>query len=148
VYHRTTLLLLAALVAASGCSKGPESGPKLTGRLLIDGQPCGPRSVANFDLLFYTVGQESPGPGGGLGRAYMAEVSRDGTFVVNGSMGAGIPVGRYKVVIVGAIAGADSNQATRYSRDYTEKATPLEVEIKNSTRKLAIDLERKTVDAT
>ena len=111
--------VLAVLVAAPGCAKERESGPKLTGRVLVDGQPCRPASVNDFDLKFLTA--EGVGPGK---RSYLAEVQPDGTFTLNGSIGKGIPTGRY---------------LDRYS----ETKTPLEVEISDASREVTVDLERK-----
>ena len=92
------LSVLAVLIAAVGCSKERESGPKITGRVLVNGQPCHPHSLFDFDLKFLTV--EGVGPGK---RSYLAEFKDDGTFVLNGSIGKGIPTGRYKVIFNGAV---------------------------------------------
>jgi hypothetical protein len=131
--------VLAVLVAAPGCAKERESGPKRTGRVLADGQPCRPASVNDFDLKFLTV--EGAGPGK---RSYLAEVQPDGTFTVNGSIGKGIPTGRYKVIIAGKVLDAAGKPTGRYLDRYSEKKTPLEVEISNTSREITIDLERKT----
>lgn len=136
------LLLLLPLVG-SGCGGGPESGPKVVGRVLIDGQPCRPVSVNDFDVKFLTV--EGVGPGK---RSYLAEVKPDGSFTLNGSMGKGIPVGRYKVSIAGNVFGEDGKPTGRYLPSFTDQATPLEVEIIDRTREITIDLGKKTATAS
>jgi hypothetical protein len=131
--------VLTALVLAPGCAKERESGPKLTGRVLVDGQPCRPASVYSFDVKFLTV--EGVGPGK---RSYLADIQPDGTFTVNGSIGQGIPTGRYKVIVVGGVLDARGKPSGRYLGQFTEQTTPLEIEITDSTREVTIDLERKT----
>jgi hypothetical protein len=135
--------LLAALALALGCAKERESGPKLTGRVLADGQPCRPVSVYDFDVKFLTV--EGVGPGK---RSYMANIEADGTFTVNGSIGKGIPVGRYKVIVVGAVFGPNGKSSGRYLGKFSENTTPLVVEITDATKEITIDLEKKTVTAS
>jgi len=139
VFSRLLCLgVLAVLVAAPGCAKERESGPKLTGRVLVDGQPCRPASVNDFDLKFLTA--EGVGPGK---RSYLAEVQPDGTFTLNGSIGKGIPTGRYKVIIAGKVLDAAGKPTGRYLDRYSETKTPLEVEISDASREVTVDLERK-----
>jgi hypothetical protein len=135
--------LVAVSVAAAGCARERESGPKLTGRMLAAGQPCRPASVHDFDIKFLSVDGEGPGK-----RSYLAEVREDGTFTVNGSIGKGIPPGRYKVMIAGRVLDANGKPSSRYATTFTDKATPLEVEIKSDSREVTIDLENKTAQAT
>jgi len=68
--------------------------------------------------------------------------------VVNGSIGKGIPPGRYKVVVVGKVLDPQGKPTARYAPQFTEKTTPLEVEITDATRELTIDLGQKTVTAS
>lgn len=132
-------LLSIALLLGVGCGGGPESGPKVTGRLLIDGQPCRPASVNDFDVKFLTV--EGAGP---VKKSYLAEVKPDGSFTLNGSMGKGIPVGRYKVSITGRVLGEDGKPTGQYLSQFADGTTPLEVEIIDRTREITIDLVKKT----
>jgi hypothetical protein len=133
-------VVLGVLVLAAGCGSERERGPKLTGRLLADGHPCRPASVFDFDLKFTSIGGEGP-----IKRTYVAEVQPDGEFTVNGSIGQGIPVGRYKVSIVGKVLDAQGKPTGRYVPTFTDKASPLEVEIKDGASEMVIDLEKKTV---
>jgi hypothetical protein len=134
---------LAVLAVALGCAKERESGPTLTGRLLIDGQLCRPASVTNFDLNFLTV--EGIGPGK---RSYLAQVQPDGTFTVTGSIGKGIPPGRYKVIITGNVVDPAGKPTNKYTPMYSQLKTPLEVEITDATKEITVDLEKKTVTAS
>jgi hypothetical protein len=135
------MCVAVALLAVAGCGRESESGPRLAGRLLADGQPCRPASVADFDLKFLTMTGDGPQK-----RSYLAAVREDGTFDVNGSIGKGIPPGRYKVIVAGRVLDPQGKPTARYAGEYTEKATPLEVEITDSTRELTIDLGRKTAE--
>ena len=138
--RRHLLGVLAGLLLAAGCGRERESGPKLTGRVLVDGQPCRPASVYDFDVKFLSV--EGVGPGK---RSYQAEIRPDGTFTFNGSIGKGIPVGRYKVIVVGGVLDANGKPSGRFLGQFTEKTTPLEVEITDASRELTIDLAKRTV---
>ena len=133
-------VVLGVLVLAAGCSSERERGPKLTGRILVDGQPCRPVSVNDFDLKFTSTGGEGP-----IKRSYVAEVQPDGEFMVNGSIGQGIPVGRYKISIVGKVLDVQGKPTGRFVPIFTDKVSPLEVEISDNTNEIVIDLEKKTV---
>ena len=133
-------LVLGVLVLAAGCGSERERGPKLTGRLLVNGQPCRPASVNDFDLKFTSIGGEGP-----VKRSYVAEVQPDGEFTVNGSIGQGIPVGKYKVSIVGKVLDAQGKPTGHYVPMFSDKASPLEVEISDNISEIVIDLEKKTV---
>jgi hypothetical protein len=131
--------LLVALAVAGGCARERESGPKLTGRVVVDGRPCRPVSLYDFDLTFLTV--EGVGPGK---RRYMAEFKEDGSFVLNGSIGKGLPTGRYKVIFNGKVFDAAGKPTSRYVPVFTEAKTPLEVEVTDDSKEITVDLERKT----
>ena len=137
---RCVLWVGLVIVLGSGCAKESESGPKLTGRVVIDGQPCRPVSLYDFDIKFVSAGE------GPIKKSYVAEVKEDGTFAVNGSIGKGIPLGRYKVSIIGPVVDASGKPTRKYVAAFGDKATPLEVEITESSRELVIDLEKKTAD--
>jgi hypothetical protein len=133
-------VVLGVVFMAAGCGSERERGPKLTGRLLVDGQPCRPVSVNDFDLKFTSVGGEGP-----FKRSYVAEVEPDGEFMVNGSIGQGIPVGRYKISIVGKVLDTQGKPTGRFVPMFTDKASPLEVEISDKISEIVIDLEKKKV---
>jgi hypothetical protein len=133
-------VVLGFVMLAAGCGSGGERGPKLTGRLLVDGQPCRPASVYDFDLKFTSMGGEGP-----IKKSYVAEVQTDGTFEVNGSIGQGIPIGKYKVSIVGKVLDAQGKPTGKYLPTFTDKASPLEIEITDKTSEIVVDLEKKTV---
>jgi len=128
------------IVLGAGCARESESGPKLTGRVIINDQPCRPASLYDFDVKFVSAGE------GAVKKSYVAEVHEDGTFTVSGSIGKGIPVGRYKVSVIGPVLDVGGKPTRKYAAAYTDKATPLEVEITESSRELVIDLEKKTAD--
>jgi hypothetical protein len=135
--------LMAVLAVALGCAKERETGPKITGRVLIDGQPARPVSLFDFDLKFLTV--EGVGPSK---RSYLADFQEDGTFTLNGSMGKGIPTGRYKVSFNGKVHDAAGKPTNKYVPVFTDAKTPLEVEITDATKEITVDLEKKTVTAS
>jgi hypothetical protein len=133
-------LVLGVVVLAAGCGSERERGPKLTGRILVDGHPCRPASVNDFDVKF--ISTEGNGP---VKRSYVAEVQSNGEFEVNGAIGQGIPVGKYKVSIVGKVLDAQGKPTGRYLQTFSDKTSPLEVEISENASDIVIDLEKKTV---
>ena len=134
--------LWAALLAgaAAGCGGGPEAGPKLTGRVLLAGRPCRPASVYDFDIVLMSPGD------GPVRKSYLAVVEPDGTFALNGAVGKGVPVGRYKVVVAGSVIDANGKPTRKYHGAFTDKATPLEVELTDDSRELTIDLELRKAE--
>jgi hypothetical protein len=129
-------------VAAAGCAREAESGPKLTGRVLINGQPCRPASVLDFDVMFQTTDE------GPIKKTYMAAVQEDGTFTFNGAVGKGVPVGKYKVLVIGPVLDAGGKPARKYINTFNAKSSPLEVEIKSESKEIMIDLEKKTAEVS
>lgn len=129
-----------AIVALTGCGPERESGPKLTGRVLINGQPTRPVSLYEFDIKFTSI-EEGP-----IKRSYVAIAEEDGTFAVNGAIGKGIPANRYKVSVIGPVYDANGKPTRKYLGTFSDKATPLEIEITAESRELIIDLEKKTAE--
>lgn len=131
-------LILGLSVGVIGCIRQMESGPKVGGRILIDGQPCHPVSVLDFELLFTSAGE------GPIKKSYAAAVEADGTFTFHGAIGKGVPVGKYKVVVSGLVKDASGKPTQRYLNTFNIKNTPLDVEITNDSKEILIDLEKKT----
>lgn len=132
--------VVGAAVAPVGCAPERESGPKLTGRVVINGQPCRPVSLYDFDVKFTSV-EEGP-----IKKSYVATVEEDGTFAVNGSIGKGIPAGRYRVSVIGPVIDAGGKPTRKYLDTFSDKSTPLEVAITAESRELTIDLDKKSAD--
>jgi hypothetical protein len=128
------------LMPLTGCGPERESGPKLTGKVLINGQPCRPASLYDFDIKFISV-EEGP-----IKKSYTAAVEEDGTFSVTGSIGKGIPPALYKVSVLGPVIDASGKTTRKYLTTYSDKTTPLEIDIKPEHRELIIDLEKQTAE--
>ena len=128
------------VLAPTGCAPERESGPKLTGKVLLNGQPCRPVSLYEFEIKFTSI-EEGP-----IKRSYVAIVEGDGTFVVHGSIGKGIPTNRYKVSVIGPVYDANGKPTRKYLGTFSDKATPLEIEITAESRELTIDLDKKTAE--
>ena len=72
-FARGRCVLVAGLCfAAYGCGSDSESGPKLTGRVLVDGKPCRPASLFEFDVKFIADQGDSP-----IKKSYLAVVQED-----------------------------------------------------------------------
>ena len=78
--------ILVALVAA-GCSKGPTL-QKVTGKLVVDGQPA-----PGASLLFFTPGQKG-------GVVPSANTGPDGSFEIVTNAKPGVMTGSYNVTVI------------------------------------------------
>ena len=143
-FARGRCVLVAGLCfAACGCGSNSESGPKLTGRVLVDGKACRPASLFEFDVKFIADQGDSP-----IKKSYLAVVQEDGTFTVHGSTGKGIPPGKYRVSISGPILDSAGKTSRKYMAAYTDKTIPLEIQITDNSKDVVIDLERKTAEVS
>ncbi len=153
------LALVAALTSAPGC--GSSDDIWITGTLLKGGAPlaCPPNRTMNITLLAVDVKGEDGKPVS-AGEPYPARVNEaDGSFVVPGPDGKGIPKGRYRVSLIQRPTAA----AVRETREKSGKAKPISRETDffknqfngetspivrdlNSSSKLTIDLDHPTAE--
>jgi hypothetical protein len=84
-------LLVAACVAVllAGCGGG--RGIKVEGKVLRDGKPYTPQQGLKLNLSLNGTGS------GNQATTYPATVADDGSFVVDGPKGAGVPPGKYTI---------------------------------------------------
>ncbi len=88
--RRVCFVLLGCAVMLAGC--GGVHGVKVAGKLLKAGQVYAP-SKGSLNLSF-----RGKGPNGAES-VYPAKLQSDGSFVVDGPQGAGIPPGRYTITL-------------------------------------------------
>lgn len=135
-----TLLVTGTLVA--GCSN--QQGPKLSGRLVANGQPFPVDDPGEFILNFVSVAGVGPGKTRLVGR-----VAADGTFTLNGATDRGVPLGEYKIVLIaeGAyVPGKGPVNPLGKGSPFSEENTPLRYTVKNGVSQLTIDVAKKTVE--
>ena len=84
----TAALTIVVALVAVGCSKGGPKLQKVTGKLLVDGQPA-----PGANLLFFTPGQK-----GGL--VPSANTGPDGSFEIYTNSKPGVMTGNYNVTVV------------------------------------------------
>lgn len=132
-----------AVLTLSGCG----SGVKFHGRLLVDDKPL-PVSQDELTYLMF-VGAAQDGK-----KAYSdADLSPDGSFVVKGTDGHGIPAGKYVVTFSQSPSAYDVSQGKAKPGDKfnglfaKDSTSPLNCTITSSTKEVTIDLGKKTVTA-
>jgi hypothetical protein len=131
--HLTALFcLILALVLPACSTEGKQH--KVKGALLHRGEPYLPKHKGSVTVIFVPEAEgDTPAD------SYVADVNReDGTFVVNGKTGRGIPPGKYRVTINQMVmdAPAEINQMNeRFSatnskiiRDIQDE-TPLRIDL-------------------
>ena len=84
----TAALAIVVALVAVGCSKGGPKLQKVTGKLLVDGQPA-----PGASLLFFTPGQK-----GGL--VPSANTGPDGSFEIYTNSKPGVMTGNYNVTVI------------------------------------------------
>jgi hypothetical protein len=128
-----------AVLALSGCG----SGVRLRGRVVADGQPV---TVPDGTALTLTFTEAADGEQ--AGHSYAALVDPDGAFTCEGPPGAGLPPGRYKVMVSStatdpAVAAA---ALKRFPGVSDPKTTPLTYEVNGEReQQIVIDLGKRTV---
>jgi hypothetical protein len=138
------LALTAALLAVPlmGCSN--KEGPKLSGKLVANGQPFKVDDPGEFNMFFVSVAGVGPGKTRLIGR-----VNPDGTFNVNGATDHGVPPGEYKIVLVAEgryVPGKGPVNPLGPGSPFNEENSPLRYTVKEGVNELTIDVVKKTVE--
>ena len=116
----------AASLAVPACSTG-DKGVRVKGRVLENGQPI--KFLPSEDMMV-GFSQEAP-PGQTPVGASGSVKPQDGTFVITGPSGRGLPPGRYRISVFSQIyGGSDRN---RFEALFGSKKPPLYAEV-NSDR--------------
>ena len=97
------LLAMSVFAIIGGCGPSATKTVKVTGKVVDGGKPFtleGPNyqeGAAYVEARFYAVGDS--GTVAENATSYSTKLGLDGTFVMDGDMGDGIPVGKYKVAL-------------------------------------------------
>jgi hypothetical protein len=128
------------LTGAVGC--GGETLVKLQGRVVVGGEPLQWTEPTPLTVGLTGV---SPDPEK-TGKAFTAEVQKDGTFVVESSPGKGIPAGKYTFT-VRSVGGAPGTRPPAFLAPFVDSdKTPLKYEVTtDAEQKIVIDLTKQNV---
>jgi hypothetical protein len=127
------LVLLGAAILASGCG---AKAVKVEGQLVRDGAPYQAEEGNTLDLAF--VGQQT----------YRATVRADGSFVIPGPEGNGIPPGSYKVRVTATTPANDTASLKKLSKtnEQFKQINDAACEVgSESNQKFTIDVKKGTV---
>ncbi len=129
------LVLLIGLLSL-GC--GASSTVNARGRIIKGGQPFVTAEGEGLRIIF---APETP-PAGTQYDSYAAEFHReDGTFVVKGKDGKGLPPGKYRVSLE-----LMKNKEDRFKGQLQGPKSPLTCEVSGSGSDLVLDLDQAKVD--
>lgn len=130
------------MVVAVGCSN--KEGPKLSGRIVANGQPFQIEDPGEFHINFLST------KGAGPERArLLARANTDGTFTVNGATDRGVPPGEYKIILVAEgkyVPGKGPVNPLGKGSPFSEENTPLRYTVKEGVNEVTIDVVKKTVE--
>ncbi len=139
--RRTLSCLLVVMIcfAVVGCPGGGGRLVTVTGKILKDGTPLAlegrdfQEGAAYVEVTFYEL--DDAGAVATDGRAYSATAKPDGTFVVAGDEGNGIPVGKYRVAL------RYSGSSSGYSPDRQPSGGPWEGNFDASNSPFTFDIQ-------
>ena len=122
-----TIFLLGSLLVGCGGSR-----VKARGRLVKNGEPFVPNEKETVHVAFFPAGEESQSSD----RSYVVKFNRaDGTFLVSGADGKGLPPGKYRVTVA---LMKDRTDALKGA--FNAKNSPLVCEVKNTSDEITVDL--------
>jgi hypothetical protein len=137
---RCFALLLGLLLLLPGC--GPAKGAKFEGTIVKGGQPFSLPEGATLHLGFRGKGLK------GGDATFPADVSPNGSFVVNGPNGKGIPPGKYVLNLNFTLASTDPAALARAEEINKQLAAinGKEIEVSSeANQKITIDIASGTV---
>jgi hypothetical protein len=129
-----TVALLVGLLLA-GCG---SSTIKQKGRIVKGGQPFQTDEGSGLRLFFEPIE-----PSGTTYDAFVAEYNRDdGTFVVKGKDGKGLPPGKYRITLQ-----MMKNKEDEFKGRYFGKKTPFTAEVTDGSEEIVVDLDQASAPA-
>jgi hypothetical protein len=141
IYRPVLLVLTCTAFFLSGCGGG-DKGVKVEGRIVRDGQPFAAAQGETVNLSF--AGKNAKGEEA----VYPAKVNADGSFVVDGPGGKGIPPGSYKLRLNVGSEGSDPASLAKLEKTNQQFARIDNKECQvtsESNQKLTIDVTKGTI---
>lgn len=131
-----TIGAMAAAIASSGCGKSGPKTVRVTGRVLLKGQPLAvaptEAQLGAVQLRFIELGAD----GSPSGPSYSANAKPDGSFNVLGIGGRGLPPGKYRI----AVYQYDPYPEDKLGGRFSDERSPIVRQIEADTDLGAIDL--------
>jgi hypothetical protein len=129
-------------VGLIGCGGGGDL-VKVTGKIVDGGTPYVlegeevEEGGVGIEVVFYPL----DGSGGfdKEGTAYFATAEPDGTFVLEGDEGDGIPAGKYRVAL-SQMTGSSPDAVDPFGDKFTADNSPLTVEVSSSNPAVELDI--------
>jgi hypothetical protein len=140
--RRALLLVTLACLTFAGCGDGVRR-VSLRGRVVDGGSPLNLQyGVNTVDLYFYPIDDTGSVPEGAVG--YGTATDPDGTFVMGGDMGEGIPVGTYRITLMN-VERTPQGEQELWQGKFDLKNTPFQVDVDGSFKQITLDVAAGTV---
>lgn len=130
-------LVVVALALISGCNAGGRK-VSLTGKIIENGQPVKfPYGESHATIYFYPLDEQGKIPEGS--RGYSTSPDTEGSFVMDGDMGDGIPLGKYRITLSNPTT-SQQGQRDPWQGKYDVKNTPFELQVDGSFKSITLDV--------
>lgn len=139
--HRPALtgFLLGVACLLTGCGPGEVRGSKLSGKVLMNGQPLKPLPGERVWVTFERTD-------GGGGRVIMTsgQVQKDGTFAIEGQEKKGTPAGKYSITLNGEYTSGEGEN--RFAHLFADGKSPFVADVTDpESQSFVIDVGKKTI---
>lgn len=129
-------LFVIAFVLIAGCNRGGRK-VSLTGNIVENGQPIKVPYGSHVSIYFYPLDEEGKVPQGS--RGYATSPDTEGSFVMDGDMGVGIPLGKYRITLSNPTT-SQQGQQDPWREKFDLKNTPFEVQVDGSFKSITLDV--------
>src|SRR5262245_4510848 len=139
-FRRCCFALVVVALFAAGC--GGAKAVKVEGKLVKSGQPYTLTEGGSLNLSFHSKGMT------GEGMVYPARVNAtDGSFVLDGPEGRGIPPGRYKITLNRTTESSDPASLVKLYQSNKQFTfiNGKECEVTDESDKVTIDIGKGTI---
>jgi hypothetical protein len=136
------LLVVIVGIAVAGCDGGGVTLVKVTGKVVDGGQPVelegGYEEGGNCVEVEFVPLDQSGSPKSGA-PAYFKYAAEDGSFVMSGDEGKGIPKGKYRVCVYRRGAETDHPSGDAWEGKFNRENSPFEFDVSRG-KELVIDI--------
>lgn len=139
-------VVVALGVALAGCGGGGPRRVIVKGRVMEGGKPLELKGdefkagAVGVEVTFYPV--DAAGKVDAGKQSYGTRVREDGTFVLDGELGKGIPVGKYKAALAfrDTMYRSPKGQGDRWEGKFALDKTPFTFDVQDASKEIVIDV--------
>lgn len=139
-------VVLALAVALAGCGGGGPRRVIVKGRVLEGGKPLELKGdqfkagAVGVEVTFYPL--DAAGKVDQSKQSYGTRVREDGSFVLDGELGKGIPVGKYKAALAfrDVMYRSPKGQGDRWEGKFALDKSPFTFDVQDASKEIVIDI--------